>query len=227
MGLHHDDFHTQRRELHATQANPLTLYTPKQSKKPKRIIKKASKTMRVKATLINFKSKLSKSCNRFVSLFRFRVKRPVFVRPLRARHGNVKPRHQHHHPKKPICSCLCFLSTSKNHRMSNTKPRSSSCKTIFSTKSVQHWILSASWSLCSLIVPLQLVWTMMIIPSLCTHLSRQQQPRSCSLHPSRRLTLHGPGNRWTQEMHSKTMRWKMLVEALKTIWFIWLLKKGK
>lgn len=130
MGLHHDDFHTQRRELHATQANPLTLYTPKQSKKPKRIIKKASKTMRVKATLINFKSKLSKSCNRFVSLFRFRVKRPVFIRPLRARHGNVKPRHQHHHPKKPICSCLCFLSTSKNHKMSNTKPRPSSCKTI-------------------------------------------------------------------------------------------------
>ncbi|CAH8264239.1 unnamed protein product [Arabidopsis lyrata] len=82
--------------------------------------------MRVKATLINFKSKLSKSCNRFVSLFRFRVKRPVFIRPLRARHGNVKPRHQHHHPKKPICSCLCFLSTSKNHKMSKTKPRSSS-----------------------------------------------------------------------------------------------------
>jgi len=38
MGLHHhDQFHTQRRELHATQANPLTLYTPKQNKKPKRI----------------------------------------------------------------------------------------------------------------------------------------------------------------------------------------------
>ncbi|XP_010510367.1 PREDICTED: transcription repressor OFP17-like [Camelina sativa] len=80
--------------------------------------------MRVKATLINFKSKLSKSCNRFVSLFRFRVKRPVFIRPLRSRHSNVKPRRQHH-PKKPICSCLCFLSTSKNQKMSNTKPRSS------------------------------------------------------------------------------------------------------
>ncbi|EOA28433.1 hypothetical protein CARUB_v10024641mg [Capsella rubella] len=83
--------------------------------------------MRVRATLINFKSKLSKSCNRFVSLFRFRVKRPVFIRPLRSRstHGNVKPRLQRR-PKKPICSCLCFLSTSKNQKMSNTKPRSSS-----------------------------------------------------------------------------------------------------
>ncbi|CAA7037928.1 unnamed protein product [Microthlaspi erraticum] len=89
--------------------------------------------MRVKATLINFKSKLSKSCNRFVSLFRFRVKRPLFIRPLRrARHGNAKPRH-HHHPKKPICSssssllsCLCFLSTNKDQEMSQTNPRSSS-----------------------------------------------------------------------------------------------------
>ncbi|RID62202.1 hypothetical protein BRARA_E01289 [Brassica rapa] len=87
--------------------------------------------MRVKATLINFKSKLSKSCNRFVSLFRFRVKRSLFIRPLRrARHGNVKPRH--HHPKKPISSsssllsCLCFLSTNKDSEMSQNKPRSSS-----------------------------------------------------------------------------------------------------
>ncbi|CAN6826655.1 unnamed protein product [Brassica oleracea] len=92
------------------------------------------KTMRVKATLINFKSKLSKSCNRFVSLFRFRVKRSLFIRPLRrARHGNVKPRHHHHHPKKPISSssssllsCLCFLSTNKDQNMRQTKPRSSS-----------------------------------------------------------------------------------------------------
>ncbi|KAL0897295.1 hypothetical protein Bca101_081256 [Brassica carinata] len=83
--------------------------------------------MRAKATLVNFKSKLSESCNRFVSLFRFRVKRPVFVRPLRrARHGNVKPRH-HHHPKKPICassflSCLCFLSKNKDRKLNQTKP---------------------------------------------------------------------------------------------------------
>ncbi|CAN6834560.1 unnamed protein product [Brassica oleracea] len=93
------------------------------------------KTMRVKATLINFKSKLSKSCNRFVSLFRFRVKRSLFIRPLRrARHGNVKPRHHHHHPKKPISSsssssllsCLCFLSTNNDQNMRQTKPRSSS-----------------------------------------------------------------------------------------------------
>ncbi|KAF8086509.1 hypothetical protein N665_0622s0005 [Sinapis alba] len=89
--------------------------------------------MRVKATLINFKSKLSKSCNRFVSLFRFRVKRSLFIRPLRrAHHGNVKPRHHHNHPKKPICSsssllsCLCFLSTNKDQKMRQTKPRSSS-----------------------------------------------------------------------------------------------------
>ncbi|CAH2060035.1 unnamed protein product [Thlaspi arvense] len=88
--------------------------------------------MRVRTTLINFKSKLSKSCNRFVSLFRFRVKRPVFIRPLRrARHGNVKPRQHNHHPKKPICSssllsCLCFLSTNKDQEMSETTPRSSS-----------------------------------------------------------------------------------------------------
>ncbi|ESQ51556.1 hypothetical protein EUTSA_v10017852mg [Eutrema salsugineum] len=90
--------------------------------------------MRVKATLINFKSKLSKSCNRFVSLFRFRVKRPIFIRPLRrAHHGNVKPKHHHHHhPKKPLCSsssllsCLCFLSTNKDQKMSPTKTRSSS-----------------------------------------------------------------------------------------------------
>ncbi|KAF8051845.1 hypothetical protein N665_1661s0006 [Sinapis alba] len=82
--------------------------------------------MRVKATFVNFKSKLSESCNRFVSLFRFRVKRPVFIRPLRrARHGNVKPRH--HHAKKPMCpssllSCLCFLSKSKDLKISQTKP---------------------------------------------------------------------------------------------------------
>ncbi|CAH8385690.1 unnamed protein product [Eruca vesicaria subsp. sativa] len=91
--------------------------------------------MRVKATLINFKSKLSKSCNRFGSLFRFRVKRPVFIRPLRrARHSNVKPRHHSHHPKKPISSsssssllsCFCFLSSNKDQEMSQTKPRRSS-----------------------------------------------------------------------------------------------------
>ncbi|CAN8315378.1 unnamed protein product [Cochlearia groenlandica] len=89
--------------------------------------------MRVKATLINFKSKVSKSCNRFVSLFLFKVKRPVFIRPLRrARHrGHVKTRsHNNNHPKKPISSYtssllsyLCFLSTNK--KMSKTKPRSS------------------------------------------------------------------------------------------------------
>nr|VDD14201.1 unnamed protein product [Brassica rapa] len=83
--------------------------------------------MRAKATLVNFKSKLSESCNRFVSLFRFRVKRPIFIRPLRrARHGNVKPRHQHH-PKKPIrpsslLSCLFFLSKNKDQKISQTKP---------------------------------------------------------------------------------------------------------
>ncbi|CAG7875034.1 transcription repressor OFP17 [Brassica rapa] len=89
--------------------------------------------MRVKATLINFKSKLSKSCNRFVSLFRFRVKRSLFIRPLRrARHANVKPRHHHRHPKKPICSsssllsCLCLFSKNKDSEMSQNKPRSSS-----------------------------------------------------------------------------------------------------
>ncbi|CAH8282504.1 unnamed protein product [Eruca vesicaria subsp. sativa] len=85
--------------------------------------------MRVKATLVNFKSKLSESCNRFVSLFRFRVKRPIFIRPFRrSRHGNVKPRHRHHHhAKKPIyssswLSSLCFLSTNKDQKLSQTKP---------------------------------------------------------------------------------------------------------
>ncbi|RID66692.1 hypothetical protein BRARA_D01813 [Brassica rapa] len=88
---------------------------------------KSFNTMRAKATLVNFRSKLSESCNRFVSLFRFRVKRPVFIRPLRrARHGNVKPRHQHH-PKKPIhssslLSCLYFLSKNKDQKISQTKP---------------------------------------------------------------------------------------------------------
>ncbi|KAJ0260030.1 Transcription repressor OFP17 [Hirschfeldia incana] len=85
---------------------------------------KSFNTMRVKATLDNFKSKLSKSCNRFASLFRFRVKRPVFIRPLRrARHGNVKPRHQHH-PEKPssMLSCLCFLGKNKDLKISQTKP---------------------------------------------------------------------------------------------------------
>lgn len=82
--------------------------------------------MRVKATLVNFKSKLSKSCNGFASLFRFRVKRPVFIRPFRrAHHGNVKPRH--HHAKKSFCpssflSCLCYLSKNKDQKISQTKP---------------------------------------------------------------------------------------------------------
>ncbi|CAG7907527.1 unnamed protein product [Brassica rapa] len=133
MGLHHHDFDTQRREPHATQAFlSLTLYTPKQNRKSKedhhtKTTTKSFNTMRAKATLVNFKSKLSESCNRFVSLFRFRVKRPIFIRPLRrARHGNVKPRHQHH-PKKPIrpsslLSCLFFLSKNKDQKISQTKP---------------------------------------------------------------------------------------------------------
>ncbi|WZZ17266.1 hypothetical protein YC2023_110355 [Brassica napus] len=42
-----------------------------------------------------------------------------------SRHGNVKPRH-HHHPKKPIFPfsllfCLCFLSTEKDQKISQTK----------------------------------------------------------------------------------------------------------
>ncbi|KAJ0230200.1 Transcription repressor OFP17 [Hirschfeldia incana] len=89
--------------------------------------------MRVKATLINFKSKLSKSCSRFVSFIRFRVKRSLFIRPLRrARHGNVKARHLHNRPKKPISSsssflsCIYLFSTNKDPEMSQTKPRSSS-----------------------------------------------------------------------------------------------------
>ncbi|KAL0863622.1 hypothetical protein Bca101_042740 [Brassica carinata] len=143
MGLHHHDFHIQRREPHVTRAKSVLslLYTPNKTKKRKEdhytkattTTTKSFKRMRVKATLINFKSKLSKSCNRFVSLFRFRVKRSLFIRPLRrARHGNVKPRHHHNHPKKPISSsssllsCLCFLSTNKDPEMSQTKPRSSS-----------------------------------------------------------------------------------------------------
>ncbi|KAJ4903272.1 Transcription repressor OFP17 [Raphanus sativus] len=91
--------------------------------------------MRVKATLVNFKSKLSKSCNGFASLFRFRVKRPVFIRPFRrAHHGNVKPRH--HHAKKSFCpssflSCLCYLSKNKDQKISQTKP--------FSVKDDDSW----------------------------------------------------------------------------------------
>ena len=155
MGLHHHHWFMTltSKDVNSTQHKPifLSLYTPnktKQNKKRKEdhyttatttTTTKSFKTMRVKATLINFKSKLSKSCNRFVSLFRFRVKRSLFIRPLRrARHGNVKPRHHHHHPKKPISfssssllSCLCFLSTNKDQNMRQTKPRSSSCKKIY------------------------------------------------------------------------------------------------
>ncbi|CAN8295231.1 unnamed protein product [Cochlearia groenlandica] len=60
--------------------------------------------MRLKSSLINLKSKFSRSCNRFISLFHTR---------------NVNT------TQSTMLSCLSLLSTNKEQRISQIRPRSS------------------------------------------------------------------------------------------------------
>ncbi|XP_010486849.1 PREDICTED: transcription repressor OFP17-like [Camelina sativa] len=66
--------------------------------------------MRLKSSLISLKSKLSRSCNRLISFFH-------------ARFGNVNTTQSS--SSSSLLSCLCFLNTNKDQRMSQIRPRSS------------------------------------------------------------------------------------------------------
>ncbi|XP_010522007.1 PREDICTED: transcription repressor OFP17 [Tarenaya hassleriana] len=75
--------------------------------------------MRVKA-LITLKSKLSRSCNRFASVFRFRLKKPVFIGALVSRFRHTKPRQPPEKRPSTLLSCLCLVKRKeqKKHKMS-------------------------------------------------------------------------------------------------------------
>ncbi|CAN6981453.1 hypothetical protein BRARA_I05383 [Brassica rapa] len=70
--------------------------------------------MRLKSNFIKLKSKISKSCNRFISFFLARVR-------------NVNTTQS---SSSTMLSCLCFLSTNKEQRMSQITPRSSSSSVV-------------------------------------------------------------------------------------------------
>ncbi|KAL1202058.1 Transcription repressor OFP17 [Cardamine amara subsp. amara] len=71
--------------------------------------------MRLKLSMISLKSKLSKSCNRFISFFH-------------ARFHNVKTTQSS--SSSSLLSFLCFLNTNKEQRISQIRPRSSSSSVI-------------------------------------------------------------------------------------------------
>ncbi|KAF8104036.1 hypothetical protein N665_0181s0057 [Sinapis alba] len=70
--------------------------------------------MRLKSSFIKLKSKISKSCNRFISFFK------------------AKPRNANstQSSSSTMLSCLCFLSTNKEQMMSQITPRSSSSSVV-------------------------------------------------------------------------------------------------
>ncbi|ESQ36220.1 hypothetical protein EUTSA_v10009633mg [Eutrema salsugineum] len=74
--------------------------------------------MRLKSSLINLKSKLSRSCNRFISFFHARTR-------------NVNTTQS---SSSTLLSCLCFLSTNEEPRMSQIRPRSSPSSVIDNPK---------------------------------------------------------------------------------------------
>ncbi|KAG7653352.1 Ovate protein family C-terminal [Arabidopsis suecica] len=76
--------------------------------------------MRLKSSLISLKSKLSKSCNRFISFFHARF------------HNNVNTTTQS--SSSSLLSRLCFLSSDKEQRMSQIRPRSSPSSLIDDSK---------------------------------------------------------------------------------------------
>ncbi|EOA36892.1 hypothetical protein CARUB_v10011424mg [Capsella rubella] len=71
--------------------------------------------MRLKSSLISFKSKLSRSCSRFISFFHARFRNVNTTQPSSSSSSS----------SSLLSSCLCFLSTNKDQRMSQIRPRSS------------------------------------------------------------------------------------------------------
>ncbi|CAH2038716.1 unnamed protein product [Thlaspi arvense] len=67
--------------------------------------------MRVKSSLTNLKSKLSRSCNRFISFLHSRIRN--------VNNNNTQS------SSSTLSSCLCFLSKYKEQRMSQIRPRNS------------------------------------------------------------------------------------------------------
>ncbi|CAA7026374.1 unnamed protein product [Microthlaspi erraticum] len=82
--------------------------------------------MRLKSGLINVKSKISRSCNRFISLFHGRFR-------------NVNTTQSS--SSTTLSSCLCFLNTNNEQRISQIRPRSSPSSEIDDQKLLQSRLM--------------------------------------------------------------------------------------